>query len=389
MASLAANVARRFVARAQLVTLLKGIEHLIRSEKWDKAEDEFRAFGKLLGVFFLGGDRLSIRTEWLSGADDDDKKFFIEFARKLQEVFNAVYGTQHHPDLYPTGQRWFDSWFRQLYQDLPAVQEMMRDESDEFKHGPFRIIPLKGVSDTAEAVATLDKASDLIRRKFPQVLYGKVYIRKDLRPKGTYDPRPGSGGMVAGAYAHATDTITLSMYATPERNSLMTLIHEFGHRYGEKFLKGDTRDKFRQLHEKGEMIAFTPAERQKAADEYMTLYELHQREEYPDDPDTILSPRSREYSELTPREVQRQKQIPLRRKFVDEGDNSVWQALHDAIAMKNVSGDVEFPAREDQRGVYASDYGETSWEENFAESFLHFVIGKALPKPLQQFMESL
>lgn len=389
MASLAANVARRFVARAQLVPLLKGIEQLVRSEKWNKAEEEMRAFGKLLGVFFLGGDRLSLRTEWLAGLDDGDEKFFIAFVRKLQDVFNAIYGSQHHPDLYPTGQRWFDSGFREIYEDLPAVQELMRDESDEFKHGPFRIIPLKGVTDTAEAVATLDKASHLIHRRFPQVLYGKVYIRKDLRPKGTYDPRPGSGGMVAGAYAHATDTITLSMYATPERNSLMTLIHEFGHRYGEKFLRGDKRDEFRQLHEKGEMITFTPAERQKAADEYMKLFEFHQREEYPDDPDTILSPRSREYSDKTPRWIQKQDQIPLRRRFVDQKDNSAWQALHDAIALKNISGDVKFPAREDQRGVYASDYGETSWEENFAESFLAVVLGKALPKPLQQFMESL
>lgn len=389
MASLAARVARRFVARAQLASLLKGIEHLIDSEKWDKAEDELRGFGKLLGVFFLGVERTSVRTEWLSGLDDEDKRFFLEWVKTLQSVFSEVYTQVHNPTRFPAAQQWISSWFRTLYEGAPTVQELMRDDSDEFKHGPFRIIPLKGVTDTTEAVATLDKASNLIHRKFPQVLYGKVYIRKDLRPKGTYDPRPGSGGMVAGAYAHATDTITLSMYATPERNSLMTLIHEFGHRYGEKFLRGDTRDKFRQLHEKGEMLVFTPAERQKAADEYMKLFEFHQREEYPDDPNTILSPRSREYAEATPRDVQRKQQIPLRRKFVDEQDSSVWQALHDALALKSVSGDVEFPAKEDQRGVYASEYGEESWEENFAESFLAFVLGTALPKPLQQFMESL
>jgi hypothetical protein len=178
------------------------------------------------------------------------------------------------------------------------------------------------------------------------------------------------------------------MYATPERNSLMTLIHEFGHRYGERLLKGEKRDKFRQLHEKGEMVVFTEAERKKAADEYMTLFEMHQREEYPDDPDTILSPRTREFAELKPREWKR-KEVALLQRFRDEKDNSVWQALHDAIAMKSVSGDAEFPASPDQRGVYASDYGEESWEENFAESFLAVVLGKPLPKALQKFMDDL
>jgi hypothetical protein len=136
------------------------------------------------------------------------------------------------------------------------------------------------------------------------------------------------------------------------------------------------------------MVTFTQAEREKAADEYMKLFEMHQREEYPDDPDTILSPRSREFSERKPRELRRKEGVLLQR-FRDEKDNSVWQALHDAIAMKNVSGDVEFPAAEYQSGVYASDYGETSWEENFAESFLAVVLGKPLPRALQQFMDSL
>lgn len=387
MNSLVANVVRRFLARTQLAPMLKGIEGLIRAEKWKQAEDELHAFGKLLGVFFLGMERQSVRSPWLSGADDDDKEFFLEWLRMLQNVFTDVYTQSHNPGVFPADDR-IHAWFRSLYEDLPRVQELMRDESDEFAHGPFKIIPLKGVHDTSEAVATLDKASDLIRRKFPQVLYGKVFIRKDLRPKGTYDPRPGAGGLVAGAYAHATDTITLSMYATPERNSLMTLIHEFGHRYGERLLKGDNRDKFRQLHEKGEMITFTSAERQKAADEYMKLFELHQRDEYPDDPSSMLSPRTQEYAELFPRE--RQKYGPLLKRFRDDKDDSVRQALHDAFALKHISGDVDFPATRDQQGgVYASPYGAESWEENFAESFLHFVIGKALPAPLEKFMKSL
>lgn len=38
---------------------------------------------------------------------------------------------------------------------------------------------------------------------------------------------------------------------------------------------------------------------------------------------------------------------------------------------------------------YASMYGMTSWEENFAEAFLALVLGKALPGPLERFMRDL
>lgn len=390
---LVANVVRRF-ARAQLAPLLKNVERVVKSENWPKAEDELRDFGKLLGIFPLGGDRLSIRTEWLHGLDDEDKQRFLDFAGMYQNVFNEVYAVTHHPEYYKTIDDRTHTWIQNLYDELPAIQEMMRDDSDAYTHGKFKIIPLKGVTDTREAVECLDKASELVHRKFPEVLYGKVYVRKDLRPKGTHDPRPGSGGMVAGAYTDATDIITLSMYATPERNSVMTLIHEFGHRYCGKFLKGEKRSKFIKLSTEGETVTFTPAERQKAADEYMKLFEQHQKEEYPD-PDEYLSESTREYDRLKPRDLKRETEGRLLAQFRDEKDNSVWQKLHDAIALKNIPGDVEFPAEPQDiygrsKGVYASDYGrEGGWEENFAESFLHFVIGKELPKALQAFMESL
>jgi len=54
----------------------------------------------------------------------------------------------------------------------------MRDESDEFTHGPFKVIPLKGVQDATEAVECLDKSRLSHLCKFPKVLYGKVFIEK-------------------------------------------------------------------------------------------------------------------------------------------------------------------------------------------------------------------
>lgn len=393
MRTSAAHVTLRYLlARAQLSPALDLVEKFVSQEKWEEAEEALNAFAKTLGVFLLGGDRVSIRTEWFSGSDQADKDRFLAFVQYLRDIKDEVYGKAHNALYENRREERMDAWFRQLREELPWVQDIMRDESDAFEHGPFKVIPLKGVHDTKEAIETLDKASALIEHKFPNVLYGKVYIRKDLRTKGTYDPRPGSGGLVAGSYADTTDTITLSMYATPDRNSLMTLVHEFGHRYHTKFLKGEKYSKFIQLYTVGEMLYFSRAEREKAADEYMTLFELHQKEEYPDDPSQYLSEKTSEYMNAMPEDIAR-KHINLLKRFRDEKDNSVWQKLHDAIALKDEEEIVEFPAQHGRShittGVYATPYGETSWQENFAESFLLFVLGKALPAPLQKFMESL
>ena len=76
------RIVRRF-ARAQLEPLLKNVERVVRSEDWRKAEDELRDFGKLLGIFPLGGDRMSIRTEWVHGLDHDDKERFLDTYRRV------------------------------------------------------------------------------------------------------------------------------------------------------------------------------------------------------------------------------------------------------------------------------------------------------------------
>jgi hypothetical protein len=269
---------------------------------------------------------------------------------------------------------------------------MMRDDSDAFTHGPFKIIPLKGVVSTTEAVETLDKATALIERKFRQVLYGKVYVRKDLRPSGTYDARPGSGSMIAGSYTAATDTITVSMYALPNRNSVMTLIHEFGHRYHTRFLKGDDREKFIQLSTVGDVREdfFRLSEREGFADEWIARSRgFRDDENFGNGGPVYLSERAKAFFSGFPRDEFRAKVSPLSRRF-DDGDESVVPALREALARSQFGGNLMVVQDEDKlQPVYASDYGSTSWEENFAESFLAFVMGKALPEPLQRFMAAL
>ena len=392
---IAGRIAFRYLlSREMLGPSLDTIEKLIKEEKWQEARDAIQLFARKLGVSMAGTyePATSVHTEWFGALDADDQRTFLSFIDLLRPIAEVVWPRAiKFPHVPEFEMMRIEAIFRHLKEDLPGIEEMRRDDTDAFKHGKFLIIPMKGITDTAEAVKTLDEVSGHIAGKFPDVLYGKVYVRKDVR-RGSYESRPGGGGLIAGAYQAATDTIMLSMYATPDRNSMMTLIHEFGHRYHTRFLHGDAREKFIKLYKEGETVAFTQEERKKAAEEYIDLFRHHRDEDYPE-PSTILSPRTNEYAELYPREMWKKLVSPWRKRFVEEKDDSAESELRRGIIYSVSSAPVEFPAVPEhlgqEKGVFASEYGRTSWEENFAESFLAFVLGKALPAPLEKFMRLL
>jgi hypothetical protein len=383
---------RYLVAREQLAPSVDHIEKLVKAEKWPEARDATHTLAKTLGVFFSGSDGVRISTGWWGTLDREDAERLHDWIRSLHNVYEVAYdlamGRAHTFE-----GMWMDRMFDSLRRDLSWLQETMRDESDAFKHGRFDIIPMKGVTDPAEAVKTLDEAAAHVQGKFPQVLYGTVYVRKDLRPKGSFDPRPGSGGMIAGSYQAAGDTMTLSMYATPERNSMMTLIHEFGHRYHTRFLKGDKREKFMELYTRGDVqeAHFRLDEREKFADEWLARSKgFRDDDSFGSDGPVHLSERAEQFFNAFPRDEFKAKVIPLLHKFNEDKDDSVIPALKDALARSQFGGNLGVIQDEENLApVYASPYGETSWEENFAESFLAFCLNKMLPKPLQNFMESL
>ena len=102
-----------------------------------------------------------------------------------------------------------------------------------------------------------------------------------------------------------------------------------------------------------------------------------------------LSPRADFFFDNYPRDEFKANVIPILHKF-DDGDDSIIPALKKALARAQFGGNLGVVKDPDNvRPVHASAYGETSWEENFAESFLAFCTHKVLPKPLQLFMESL
>jgi hypothetical protein len=367
---------RYLFARQALAPAFKILEGLVRRKDFEAASKGLDKLLEALGMRIHEG-KLRLLPEWAHSLDSANQDRFDEFIRDLAAVKNRLddEALSHLPIDNPRrvdNQTYLDRNLENLERSLPWAEKAMRDDSDVIPHGPFKVILAEGAGEGLQ----LDLATKKIQSsKFAKVLYGKVYVTKGLR------------GSTAGSYVASGDFVNLSLYATPDRNSVATLIHEFGHRYEKKFLGRNKALAFEHLSTVGPSELFTLAERKKAADEWVTLFAEHQKENYPE-PSTILSARSSQWYDLFPKADLRRDVVPLIQKFRDEGDNSVVDKLHTALGVLNVAEPVE---RINPKAIpaYASPYGQTSPSENFAESFLAYVVGKALPGPLQRFMSDL
>ncbi len=378
-------VARYLLARAQLVPVLTHIKSLANQGKFDDALDmlDIMLNRTLQLRVTRSSETVHVMTEWFSSMLPDEQQRFMDMAQYLMNLRNGL--MRKDLEMVHTQARLAEP-------DLAWVESIHRDSNDAITHGQFKVTLTHRVVEgeaLEQALGVLDHAATTVAKHFPQVLYGKVYVMPDLKPKGTYDPSPHSGGLIAGSYVAATDVINLSLYARPERGSLETLIHEFGHRYHTRFLQGDLREKFIELSTVGDVQVsyFKLDARIKAANEYIALLREHRVENYPDD---FLSEKAEEWVHHYPRDEWKRRVVPLLRKFRDDKDDAVEDALRDAMAMSNLGGNVKLDINESSRQpLAASMYGMTSWQENFAEAFLAYCTGKALPKELREFMAAL
>jgi len=377
---------RYLLAKGSFAPEIKKVETLVRQSAYEDALEALDSFlVKQLNVWVAPRrENAHIKTEWLHTLERPDQVRFGEVVKLLLAARHLLMGTA------PEGMR-IERIIDEVQREIPWLEEVSRGVEDEIKHGPFTIILTAGAGDgLQEAIETLDAAADKIRPKFPKVLYGKVYVRRGLL-KGTYEASPHGSSQVAGSYVAGTDTLNLSLYATPDRNSLKTIIHEFGHRYHTRFLNGDQREKFIELSTVGDIqkTHFPLAERKKLVSEIMALLREHQKENYPD-ADTFLSERASLWWHSYPRDEYKQKVVPLVRRFRDDKDESVADELEHALGQYQYGGNLGVVTNEQEvRPLAASLYGETSWQENFAETFLAYILGTTLPEPLKKFMSDL
>ena len=386
MRSSARRVATRYMLAAGVFAPdVKRIETLVRQKSYEDALEALDSFliKKLNIRVTRSSDRLHVLTEWAHALDHEERGRFDTLVALLG---NLRYALRHDRDDDDLELIW--KMLDRIQEEVPWLETISRGQDDEFKHGSFTIILTKGAEGGLdEAIAALDKAAAKIRPKFPKVLYGKVYVRRGLRGSSPY----GAGGQVAGVYVEATDTISLSLYATPDRDSIKTLIHEFGHRYHTRFLNSDQREKFIELSTVGDVqrSQFPLSERRRLTAEILALFREHQQENYPDS-DTFLSKRAQLWLDAYPRELWRKDVMPLLKRFRDDKDNSVEPALEHALGQYQFGGNLTVVLNEgDYQPLAASLYGESKWTENFAECFLATVLGMSLPEPLKAFMDAL
>lgn len=131
-----------------------------------------------------------------------------------------------------------EPFLRAIEKVAKAVDALMAAESSGgFKHGPFTIKILPGVTkkQVDEALAALDVVTDAIKQKFPQVLYGEIYMSTKV-----------GGHRTAAHYVPADDVIHLSPkhIQSGDAFDVHAIAHEFGHRYDHKFADGGLRRSF-------------------------------------------------------------------------------------------------------------------------------------------------
>jgi len=326
------------------------------------------------------GYHLVIKTEWSVALGPKHRNKFRDIVRKIKDMIRDLRWFVRKP--LPEDVPRLSSRFEGVIGDVAWIESVMRKGGDdEIPHGDFTIIPMAGISGKAlaECLEALDTAADHVRRKFPQVLYGKVYIATSV------------GRNTAASYAAETDTIQLSLRARKTMGDVTALCHEFGHRYEHKFFKNrELRSQFWSLstNPEFEVLTLDKATRAKLADEFLTTSDnmrIGRRE-----PSSNLLAQWTAYFTSGPKRTEMPRLQALVRRYVQDKDDSVRQELWDLLALPEESAVITLPTNIVVRGPLAvTPYGATKPTENFAEAFSYYVMGKSFHPELAAILDKL
>jgi hypothetical protein len=337
------------------------------------------AFWSQLGVSERPGDYgtvTSIEADWYYALGSREKSRFGDMLRMVQRlrsslVFARTKGVT--PGLIQS--------FEEVVKEAAWVEKVIRsDDEDSFAHGDFSIYSMRGVSRKAlePCLAALDEAAAKLRPKFPEVLYGKVFIKKPKKPMGMY--------------VDSNDTFSLSVAATADNFTLHAIVHELGHRWFYKFWKNrEQKLEFGRLSTtpEYESINFDKVTRAKLADEWVSNARLMREPGSKPTQSDLLTQwidyrMKKGLTELR----------ALARKFVYDKDDNAEKPIWDLIALPSES-DISVKTGKVIREAltvtaYAASYqGEQRVIENFAEAFAHYVLSKPLAPEIAAIMASL
>lgn len=254
---------------------------------------------------------------------------------------------------------------------LEAIIKSGDQEAPDLTVEGMKVVVLPGVTseETQDALAALQEAADHLKGKFAKVLYGTVYLTPKL-----------SGA--AAQYVWDNDTMALSVRARKRFSDVYTLIHEFGHRYDNKFADRKLKFEFNDLSlrkvvetvtvDRGDLAAF--------ADELVTIA-VARRDGKP-------MPEWSEGLEQLMRFGPNDLVKPIRRTMAEVAagrvePESVRQLLDGQASVTYKTDKVL------QEPVPVTPYGGTKLLENFAEAFAHTVLGMDMPPGYAEIMAKL
>lgn len=247
-------------------------------------------------------------------------------------------------------------------------------ESSIITHGPWKVHNIAGISDGAmtEVLAVVDKAGSHIPGKFHEVLYGGLYLGN--RSGG------GHGGMAS--YLPGNDTVQINMKAFGANISEMmkSFIHELGHRYWFKFMKGPARVAFTKLSTEPAYVQveihYDSRLRERVAEEYLQIVRSKRKKSHPS-PELVGWLRAlHEEGALGP-------MSSFAEAHPEEGDKIL------AMVRGTKDRTIVTQGEKIRDGISVSEYGASKVIENFADAFAFYALKRDMHPDMVHFFDHL
>jgi len=317
------------------------------------------------------GSHLLLNAEWLYALGPRDRKHVSEIVREVKDLRRSLYSYRNQGSIPEKLIKRFEA----LTSSASWLDSKVHSEEDEFSHGDFTIIPMPGVPriKLQGCLEALDKASEIIRHKFPKLLYGKVYIAKSV-----------AAGVAN--YIPEQDTIALSLRAAKTRGDVLSLCHEFGHRYEQKFWKDkDQKNDFWELSNKPiyETVVFDKGTRSKLADEFIETAEAQIKGKKLPTSDLLNQYLKYLIHKNGP------KLRDLSQDFLKDPNEANRKPLWIGVALPTEKDVIIQTDKIIRDPIAVTPYGKKNWKENFAEAFAHYMLGMPLPQEVASIMEKL
>jgi hypothetical protein len=288
---------------------------------------------------------------------------------RFRDDSRVYFDKEKYPLLFDIELRRVEKWKKDIR--TVEIASAIDDADLEIKHGPFTVIPIPGVPKAYvdQALEALDAAADKIRPKFPQVLYGKVFLGTSL------------GKGIAAHYVESLDQVQLNVAARKRFDNVYTIIHEFGHRFDAKFFKNaELRNEFNRLStvKEYEVIHYDAKLRKQCADEVVSIATARLLGKPVPKMSSVLEAWLK--SPNGPTNIRKVMQDFLN-YIVDE------KKVHaEAMGSKDVDVMTDKVLHEP---LQVTPYGGKNVTENFAEAFAHYVLGMKMQPEFVTILEKL